>query len=151
MSAVQMEFDVTGSPLVKRRKPKDVSKYERIEIRESVYDQMLRSFNEFNARHPEILVLLADLASSKMKTDQWQIHRPPIRINMLWEVLRDDLRERGLKIGMSNNLKPFYARKLIQTYPSLRPYMEVRNQFSALKQKITYTWIEVLIEKAKKQ
>jgi len=146
MSTVQMQVDIQA-PLKRTRYSKG-HKYERIEVRESVYDAMLRTFNEFNTVHPEIFAWLVKLAFAKMATKKWQVHKPPIRINMLWEVLRDDLRERGIKIGMSNNLKPFYTRLMMQRYPDLKRHMEIRNQFSAMKQQMTYTWIEVLVEKS---
>lgn len=149
MSAVTMQVDI--SKPVKRRKAKENHRYEQVRFVETAYAQNLRQFNEFATAHPEILILLCKMAFNKMKSKRWQVHKPPIRINRLWEELRDDFRERGIKLGMSNNMKPFYAREMMRSFPELKAHMEVRNQFSAMKQKMVTTWIEVLVEPKKEK
>jgi hypothetical protein len=88
-------------------------------------------FEAFHKEHPEVFAELARLAFEEINDK----NQSRVGIRCLWEVTRYNLRIKARDTGgsgfkLNNDYHSRYARKLVETYPALRPFFEFRRQRS---------------------
>jgi hypothetical protein len=84
---------------------------------------MQRRFEEFHARHPEVMRECVE------RTFEIAAKKRHGGFRMVWERVRWSMwveKEEGEQFMLNNNLHSRYARKIMEDYPSLRGFFELR-------------------------